>query len=202
MNFSRLGFNRRSHPSVHSTQEGQEIPTSIPRAEVTMPVPDFTRSTFVCLLVLLGDLACQRPDLTVHLAPLPPPDQVKALAEDQIRILPIPRPQVFPKVLEILMNMGFQIRCASESLGQVSIYQAWEDPRYSADPHFSMEATLLFQEAGSGTTRVRMIGTGQWNLLLAGQHLTTSAQNTQPALSPEDCREFLNRLQTQLCPRP
>lgn len=36
-----------------------------------MPFPDSFRSVPVCLLALLGGLACQSPSLTVPLAPLP-----------------------------------------------------------------------------------------------------------------------------------
>ncbi|MDR3684235.1 MAG: hypothetical protein P4L11_10960 [Geothrix sp.] len=167
-----------------------------------MPFLDSFRSVPVCLLALLGGLACQPPNLSVPLAPLPSPEQARIQAESQIRVLPLPKAQVFPKVLEVLMDMGFHIRCADEALGQVNIYQAWEDPRYSADPHFSMEATLLFLDAAPGTTRVRMAGTGHWNVWVSGKTLATTAQGTMPALSPEDCREFLDRLQARLCPRP
>jgi len=159
-----------------------------------------TRSIFGCLLSLLGCLACQPPSPTVPLAPLPTPAQAKAQAESQVRVLPIAKAQVFPKVLEVLMDMGFHIRCADEALGQVNIYQAWEDQRYSGDPHFSMEATLLFLDAGPGTTRVRMAGTGHWNVWVSGSHLATTAEGTMPALSPEDSRAFLDRLQARLCP--
>jgi hypothetical protein len=153
-------------------------------------------------MALLGTLACQLPNPTVPLAPLPSPAQVQAQTEAKTRTLPMAKAQVFPKVLEVLMDMGFHIRSANASLGQVNIFQAWEDPRYSADPHFSMEATLLFLDAGPGATRVRMAGTGNWSVWVSGGKLATTAQGTMPALSSDDCRVFLDRLQARLCPQP
>jgi hypothetical protein len=200
--FFSLGFNRLHLTLLHSNQEGSLAPSLTATAEANMPALNSARLISVCLLALLGSLACQRPNLTVPLAPLPSPDQAKSEAESQIRVLPIAKAQVFPKVLEVLMDMGFQIRCADGALGQVNIFQAWDDPRYAADPHFSMEATLLFLDSGSMATRVRMSGTGRWNVWVSGQNRATNVQGTRPTLSPEDCREFLDRLQAMLCPRP
>lgn len=167
-----------------------------------MQMPNPLRTAMACLPVLLGTLACQPPEISVPMAPMPSPTQVKARSEAQSRVLPIPKTQVFPRVLEVLMEMGFQIRCVNEAQGQINIFQAWDDLRYASDPHFSMEATLLFLDAGSGSTRVRMTGIGYWNKWVYGNHLATTAQGTMPSFSSEDCREFLDRLQVQLCAKP
>jgi hypothetical protein len=133
---------------------------------------------------------------------MPSQAQAEALQTIQSRVLPLPREQVFPRVLGVLMDLGYQVRCASQDLGQVNIYQTWYDDTRAARPELSLEATLLFQVEDSNSTRVRIVATGRWNLISSGHSVSASVTGAQPALDSAECRRFLEQLEARLCPAP
>ncbi len=116
------------------------------------------------------------------------------------RTLAIPRVQVFPKVVEVLMNMGYQVRSASADLGLVNLSRTWYDETLAARPALSMEATLLFQADGQGGTRLFMLPTGHWSVVSVGGKDSASATVTtaQPALDVRDVQPFLDELAKRL----
>jgi hypothetical protein len=116
----------------------------------------------------------------------------------QSRTLLLPWNQVFPKVLDVLMDMGYQIRCADEGLGQVNIYQTWYDETRAARPELSLEATLLFRPQRPGETSVRIVATGRWNWISSGRSGSATVTEAQPALASTECRQFLDQLEARL----
>lgn len=141
------------------------------------------------------------PPPAVALAPVPNQAQAEATAAGQSRVLPLPRREVFPRVLGVLMDLGYQVRSANADLGQVSIYQAWYDETQAARPELSLEATLLFQEEGAGT-RVRILATGRWNVVSQGKHQISLLAGAQPGQEAAASRRFLDLLEARLCPAP
>ena len=155
-----------------------------------------------CALSLGFSLGCSLAYPNLSVAPLPSQAQIDALNTVQSRSLPVPSTQVFPKVLGVLMDMGYQVRCANQELGQVNIYQTWYDETRAARPELSMEATLLFQTEGTGSTRVRIVATGRWNLISVGRHGDATVTGARPALDSGECKRFLEQLEARLCPPP
>lgn len=137
-------------------------------------------------LSLLGLCACEPP--VARLAPVPAPQDL------QSRVMPIDRVEVFPKVLEMAMSLGYHIRFASAELGQLNLYQEWQDQTLAAQPHTMLELTIRFTKERSGFTRMHLLGTGR------GQGLR-SLQEAVP-LGPAECRELLDQFQRRLCPAP
>ena len=118
----------------------------------------------------------------------------------QSRVLPIARDQVFPKVLSVLMDMGYQVRCVNPDLGQVNIYQTWYDTTLAARPELSLEATLLFLPENASQTRVRVVATGHWGYISVGRNNSATVTGAQPVLEAGDSLQFLEQLQARLCP--
>lgn len=154
-------------------------------------------------LLLLGVMTgCSMAPPIVSVAPLPTQAQLDAMRTIQSRVLPLPRPSVFPKVLGVLMDMGYQVRCANQELGQVNIHQTWYDDTRAARPELTMEATLLFQSEDDHSTRVRVVATGRWNLISVGRSMDATVTGAQPALDSEECRRFLDQLEARLAAVP
>ena len=116
------------------------------------------------------------------------------------RTMALPRGQVFPKVVEVLMDMGYQVRSASADLGLVNLSRTWYDETLAARPELSMEATLLFQADGQGGTRLLMLPTGHWSVVSVGGKDSASAtvRRAQPALDARDVQPFLDELARRL----
>lgn len=121
-----------------------------------------------------------------------------------ISTLALPRGQVFPKVVEVLLDMGYQVRSANANLGLVNLSRTWYDETMAARPELSMEATLLFQADGQGGTRLLMLPTGHWSVVSVGGKDSASATVTraQPALDARDIQPFLDELARRLVVPP
>lgn len=117
-----------------------------------------------------------------------------------VRALDLPRRQVFPKVVEVLLDMGYQVRSANADLGLVNLSRTWYDETLVAHPAMSMEATLLFQPDGHGGTRLLMLPTGHWSVISWGGKDSASATVTraQPALEARAVQPFLDELARRL----
>jgi hypothetical protein len=146
------------------------------------------------LLLLLIDLGCAPPE--VHLPPPPSEPEARALASLQTQTIPLGRDAVFPKVVGVLLDLGFQVRCASQELGQVNIQKTWTDRSQLSTPDITVEATLLFLPDGPDRTKVRMLASGQWSTI--GKHANTVG--LAPSLASEDCKVFLDQLVERLGP--
>lgn len=82
-----------------------------------------------------------------------------AVAQDQdlLRVLPVAKDKVFPRIIPILMDLGYQVRDANADLGHVSLSRAWNQEWMGGVIPQSMEATLYFQAEGPAATRVRVL---------------------------------------------
>ena len=135
---------------------------------------------FGSLLMLAGSLACMPPS---HLPPVPS----EASSQNLVRILPCPRGSVFPKVLDVLVDLGYQVRCVNKELGQVNIHRAWTEKNLMGNPFsYSIEATLLFGPEGPQATRVRIIVESQ--SLVDGRQI----------LDPAQCQTLLQSIEKAL----
>lgn len=116
------------------------------------------------------------------------------------RTLALPRGQVFPKVVEALLDMGYQVRSANADLGLVNLSRTWYDETLSARPALSMEATLLFQADGQESTRLLVLPTGHWSVVSLGGKDAASATVTraQPVLDARAVQPFLDELARRL----
>ena len=134
----------------------------------------------------------------------PPAGQAGPGAMDvvQSRTLPIAPDQVFPRVLGVLLDMGYQIRSADRELMFVNIHRTWFDETLVARPELSMGATLLFEAAGPGTTRVRILPTGRWSLVNSVEGGRATVTLAEPSLDPRESQRFLDQLARRLCPDP
>lgn len=149
------------------------------------------------LLTLGLALGCTPP--VVHFPAPPTETQVQARSSEQSRLLPLSREKLFPRVLEVLLDMGFQVRCASQELGQVNIQQTWKDAS-QAGLDISVEATLLFLPEGTDATRVRMVASGNWSGISSGKHSSATITAAAPPLPSDEYQRFLDQLASRLCP--
>jgi len=150
-----------------------------------------------CLLASVLLMQGCVPPPAVSLAPVRSQAQAEAAIASRSRVLPLPRREVFPKVLGVIMDLGYQVRSANADLGQVSIYQAWYDETQAARPELQLEATLLFQEEGGGT-RVRILPAGR--IVSQGKHQVSLMTGALPDQDAATCRRFLDLLEARLCP--
>ncbi len=120
----------------------------------------------------------------------------------QSRTLPIAPDQVFPRVLGVLLDMGYQIRSANRELMFVNIHRTWFDETLVGRPELSMGATLLFEAAGPGTTRVRILPTGRWSRVNSVEGGSATVTLAEPSLDPKESQRFLDQLARRLCPDP
>jgi hypothetical protein len=142
---------------------------------------------------------CLPPPTIISMAPVPNQAQAEAAAAGQNRVLPLSRREVFPRVLGVLMDLGYQVRSVNADLGQVNIYQAWYDETRAGLPELSLEATLLFQEEGGGT-RIRILAAGR--VVKQGKHPFAQITGSLPDQDAAVCRRFLELLEARLCPVP
>lgn len=139
-------------------------------------------AAFLCLpalAILSGSVGCLAPQL--------PPVPSEAASSSLVRVMPIARDQVFPKVVGVLMAMGYQVRCVNPDVGQVNIFRTWEVVHgLSTRVPLTMEGTLFFQPEGAGTTRVRTLVT------------EIDPINGRQILDPDLCQELLRQLESAL----
>jgi hypothetical protein len=95
---------------------------------------------------------------------------------------------VFPKVLDVLVDLGYQVRCANQELGQVNIHRAWTEMVMGNPFQYSIEATLLFRTETPGSTRVRIIVESQ------------SRADGRQILDPVQCQMLLQTIEKALKP--
>jgi hypothetical protein len=139
------------------------------------------------LLAMVGCVPL--PPVQPRLAPEPTPQEITSTRATQTRVLAVGREAVFPRIVELLMDNGFSVRSANESLGIVSFYQQWVDGGQSG-AIISQEGTLLFKGTAPGHTEVRALLTQSWQRLEVtggGKNVTTHGmvggvqQNAEPA---------------------
>jgi hypothetical protein len=147
------------------------------------------------LALLIVEVGCEPPQ--VHLPPPPSEPEARALATLRTQTIPLARDVVFPKAMGVLLDLGFQVRCASQELGQVNIAKTWTDRSQAGAPDVTVEATLLFLPDGPDRTKVRMLASGQWSAISGGKHAATIT-GVAESLASEDCRAFLDQLVERL----
>lgn len=131
------------------------------------------------LAILAGSLGCVAPQL--------PPVPSEAASSNLVRMMPIGRDQVFPKVVGVLMGMGYQVRSVNQEVGQVNIFRTWDvSTGLGGRSSLTMEGTLFFQGEGSVSTRARIIVT------------ETNRVNGREILDPGLCQELLKQLESAL----
>jgi hypothetical protein len=103
--------------------------------------------------------------------------------------MPVARESVFPKVLDVLIDLGYQVRCVNLELGQVNIHRAWTERNALGNPFsYLIEATLLFRHEGPQSTRVRVIVESQ------------SIVDGRQILDPAQCQILLQTIENALRP--
>jgi len=149
-------------------------------------------------LLLLG-MACEPPVTQVDLGTIPTEAPSTVLASAQTRSLPMPKDQAFPKALDVLLDMGFQIRCASQDSGQINVSKSWIDASGST---LSLEATLLLRAGEAGSSWIRMSAVGSWKYISFGGTKSADADVSGMAVTddPTGYRQFLDRLVAGICP--
>ena len=142
------------------------------------------------LVVLTG---CLPTRTTFHPVPLAAPGDLTPVRGSQSRVLAIPLTEVFPKVLEVLLDQGYQVRSANARLGLISFFRQWSDTRLKTNPTYTQEGTLLLQAAGPGATRVRLGITARSEENI-GEHLV-HVSGVQANPTDEDYRLLLDLLE-------
>ena len=152
------------------------------------------------ILGLILAVACVRPNTKVDLAQIPVEHFSPQLAQAQTRVVPLPYAKVFPRALDVLLDMGFQVRCASQDAGLANISRTWRDTSGST---LSVEATLLFRAEGSGSTRIRMSATGNWKFISVGgpKSADSDVSGISSVEDPAGYASFLNRLVAGIAPK-
>ena len=133
--------------------------------------------------ILVCSLGCAPP---AHLPPVP----AEASSQNLVRVIPVPRELVFPKVLDVLVDLGYQIRCVNQDLGQVNIHRAWTESLMGNPFNYSIEATLLFRVEDPRSTRVRIIIESQ------------SMVDGRLILDPAQCQQLLQTIENGLRATP
>ena len=141
------------------------------------------------LLVLMVSVAI----LTVFTGCVPPPHlppaPSEAISQNLVRVMPVPREAIFPKVLDVFVDLGYQVRCVNQDLGQVNIHRAWTEYNFQGNPfQYSFEATLLFKQETPQSTRVRIIVDYQ------------SVFDGRQILDPTQCQILLQTIENALRP--
>ena len=149
----------------------------------------------LAMVGLAGFLGCNPPE--VHLASMPLAAPTRAETEVQSRVLPLALDKAFPKALDVLMDMGCQVRCASQEAGQINIYKVWYDTSQHSKPQITLEATLLFRAETPTSTRIRMSAIGIWKVISTGGKNSADADisGAVPTQDASDYQFFLDRLE-------
>jgi hypothetical protein len=157
----------------------------------SMPIASLS----LAVVGLAGFLGCNPPE--VHLSSMPLAAPTSAETEIQSRVLPLALEKAFPKAVDVLLDMGFQIRCASQEVGQINIYKVWYDTTQIGKPQITLEATLLLRAEAPTSTRIRMSAIGKWKLVSTGGKNSASADisGAVPTQDASDYQSFLDRLE-------
>lgn len=152
--------------------------------------------TLAALSLALG---CRPPE--VHMSSMPLAEPSRDETKVQSRTLPLALGKAFPRALDVLLDMGFQIRCANSEAGQVNIYKTWYDLTQAGNPQITLEATLLFRAETADSTRIRMSALGKWKLISIGGRNSADADvsGTAPDQDATDYTFFLDRLADRIC---
>ncbi|MFN8012341.1 MAG: hypothetical protein U0P81_13310 [Holophagaceae bacterium] len=145
------------------------------------------------LLFLLGCVPMPR----IESAPRGAVMDAGHMRETHSRVLAVPRSAVFPRVLDLLLDQGYQVRSANEPLGFVAFHQQWVDRRQATKPILSLEGTLLFREEGTSRTRVRVEMTGRWEVMSIGETPSMVSEVVQ-TVDPQEYRKVLDFLEQGL----
>lgn len=142
-------------------------------------------------------LGCVPINTRIDLAQVPAPAPSEELAKARSRVLPMPPAAAWPRLLETLLDMGFQIRSANRDSGVVNVSRTWKDPSSST---LSLEATFLLTPEGTGSTLVRMSATGNWKAISLGGAKSANADisGLSPVEDPQGYSAFLERLAAAL----
>ena len=142
-------------------------------------------------LLLVG---CTFPE--VRLAPPPSAEQVKTARTQRSRLIQVPCSTVFPRVLDLLVERGFQVRAVDRELGFVAFAQQWTDPgQFSTG--LSLEATLLVRPE-EGATRITLLLNGRWDRISSVEGGSASVSAQAREIDPEQYRRLLDLLEAGL----
>jgi len=159
------------------------------------------------VLSLLGLAGCVPPDVTIHAAPEPTPQEVAIIHNNQIRIIPVAYDSVFPKALEILMDNGYLVRSVNEKMGIISFYQQWRDMNQSG-ASIVQEGSVFFKPTGTSSTQARLLLTGSWQRVeSSGGGIHSSGTNAlvgqvQQNAQPEEYKKLLDLFEKGLSTGP
>jgi hypothetical protein len=154
---------------------------------------------WLTLALLVLGTACVPPVTRVDLASVPTEAPSENLTAAQTRTIPLPKEKAFTRAMDVLLDMGFQIRSADQASGQINIAKSWRDPSRST---LSLEATLLFRPRDAGSTTLRMSAIGSWKFISQGGTKSASADVSGVVATddPAGYRQFLDRLVAEICP--
>ncbi|MGZ3699883.1 MAG: hypothetical protein ACXVCH_17455 [Bdellovibrionota bacterium] len=139
----------------------------------------------------------------VRSAPQSTGQQLATVRALRTRVIATPLSAVFPKVLDVLMDSGYLVRSANETLGIISFYQQWQDTDQSG-ASISEEGTAVFRSAGPSSTEVRLILTGGWQRVESSgggvRNFSTSALvgGVQQHADPREYKKVLDLLEKGL----
>lgn len=153
------------------------------------------------MVLLLSVLVGCIPPIRVESAPAPSPERLEADRAMQTRLIQAPLDSVFPRVLDLLLDHGYQVRSVNRELGQVSFFQQWEDTSQFVRPSLMQEGTLLFRTDGSAT-RVRAMLSSRWESVMASRGSVSTVSGVQQQSEPEQYRRLLDLLENGLKTRP
>lgn len=146
------------------------------------------------IFVLAGCLQPPR----IETAPMADPVDTARIGESHSRVLPISRSAVFPKVLDLLLDQGFQVLSVDEPLGLVSFHQQWVDRTQDTKPILILEGTLVFREAAPGATKVRVEMSGRSETLVAGKGGAVLIPSVMQKVDGAEYRKLLDLLERGL----
>jgi hypothetical protein len=162
------------------------------------------KSLGVVFLVSCALLGCTVVDpVQVRSAPQSTGQELATFRALRTRVIATPFPSVFPKVLDVLMDSGYLVRSANETLGFVSFYQQWQDSNQSG-ASLSQEGSVVFKSAGLSSTEVRLILTGGWQRVESSgggvRDFSTSAMvgGVQQNADPREYKKVLDLLEKGL----
>src|SRR6185369_12027874 len=145
-------------------------------------------------------LGCTVADpVQVRSAPQSTSQELATYRDLRTRVIATPLSVVFPKVIDVLMDNGYLVRSANETLGIVSFYQQWQDANQSG-ASISQEGSVVFRSAGPSSTEVRLLLTGSWQRVEASgggvKDFRTNATvgGVQQNADPQEYRKVLDLL--------
>lgn len=137
----------------------------------------------------------------VRIAPPPTTQQLALDRQVQLRVIAIPVENVFPKVLDVLMDNGFIVRSANERIGFVSFYQQWKDTSQH-NANITLEGSIIFNPVGPNSTQARLLLTGSWQLNLygSGDSVSSMVGSVQQSIPAKEYAIVLDAIDHGLAP--